>query len=66
MDKFEGMPTFPADGAPGISLLDYFALHLAAGFCASDLRPQHHEIPRIAYDLAAEMIREGRARAAKS
>jgi hypothetical protein len=65
MAKFEDLPTFPLGAAPGITLLDYFALHLAAGFCASDLRPQHHEIPRIAYDLAAEMIREGRARAAK-
>ena len=66
MDKIENVPTFPSGGFPGISLLDYFAVHIAAGFCASDLRPAHHEIPRIAYDLAAEMIQEGRARAGKA
>jgi len=66
MEKIQadGGQAFPANGIPGMTLLDYFAAQIAAGFCASDLRPQHHEIPRIAYDLATELINEGRSRGA--
>ena len=66
MDKIhaDGGQASPVNGIPGMTLLDYFAAQVAAGFCASDLRPPHHEIPRIAYDLATELLNEGRSRAA--
>ncbi|HZE95454.1 MAG TPA: hypothetical protein VE981_00355 [Planctomycetota bacterium] len=59
----DGGPAFPGAAGPGMTILDYFAIQLASGICASDLRPPHHDIPHMAYELAAEMVKESRKRA---